>query len=471
MARLIDLFKLPFIAFFKGAKKDFLSPFWWVFLVILVLYIPFLRPWWWIFFPLFISIELKKIYLWWISWDFAYPKEKWVMLEITPPKEVLIPIKAMEDVFSVMFSPLSDISNFREIWCEGELGETPYWMSFEIMSIEGELHFLARVSSRHRKILENTLYSHYPELEIHEVSDYAKNFPQNIPNEEWDLYGEDYILGREAPYPIKTYEKFFEPQGEKISAEEKRIDPINSLLESMSGLGAGEIYWLQIILMGAFEQDEPNFKKEGEAIVAKIAKRQVKKPKTFIEEIIDDIVGVIHVLIGGVPTAASQKTGAIEGAKSERGEREMVITPGEREIITEIEKKMSKPIFRTNIRGIYIARRDSWNSAHRYVARTYMSHFSTNNLNYLRFGLVTRTKVHDIFRKRRVFFRARRMLRNAFLRFPPLFPDRRGECALLTPEELATIFHFPIKVTGTTLSTMTRVESKKGGPPPNLPIE
>jgi hypothetical protein len=41
---------------------------------------------------------------------------------------------------------------------------------------------------------------------------------------------------------------------------------------------------------------------------------------------------------------------------------------------------------------------------------------------------------------------------------------------ILNTEELATIFHFPIKVTGLVAPTMTRVESKKGGPPPNLPM-
>ena len=47
-----------------------------------------------------LQMQLKTLYLWWIDWDFSYAKAKWVILEITPPREVLAPFKAMEDVFS-----------------------------------------------------------------------------------------------------------------------------------------------------------------------------------------------------------------------------------------------------------------------------------------------------------------------------------------------------------------------------------
>lgn len=472
MPTLVELFKgyktLP--AFFREIKKDFFEPFGWIIWLIVIIYVPFLRPWWWVIFPVVLAPQLRKLYLWWVAWDFDYKSQKWVVLEIIPPKEVLVPIKAMDDVFSVTFNTFADTANFREQWCEGELDDCPYWMSYEIMSIEGNIHFLARVNTKHRKALENALYAHYPELEINEVADYAELIPHNIPNDEWDMYGEDYILAKEAPYPIKTYEEFFEPQGEKISAEEKRIDPINSLLEAMSKLKQGEYYWLQFILMGAFESDEPRFRPMGEEIVNKLARRSgPAQKKSFFGQIVNELIAAIHVMIGG-------KTETVVGedssyTTSEEGEREMVLTPGEREIMTKVERKLSKPIYRTTIRGMYIAKRENWDSSNRLAARSYMAHFSTNHLNYLRFSNATRTKVHDLFRKRRVFYRARKMLRNAIMRFPPMFPDRKSECPLLTPEELATMFHFPIKISGLVLPTLERVESKKGGPPLNLPIE
>jgi hypothetical protein len=161
----------------------------------------------------------------------------------------------------------------------------------------------------------------------------------------------------------------------------------------------------------------------------------------------------------------------LEQNKSETDEREMVLTPGEREIITEIENKMKKPAYKTNIRGVYVAKRENWNSPYSKIMRTYMGHFGTNNMNSFGFVTGARPKVHFFMRRRRAFLRARKMLRMSILRFPPFYPDRRTSCPILSSEELATLYHFPLRVSGMVAPTMQKVESKKAGPPPNLPIE
>lgn len=456
----------------KWIKKIVWDPFWWIILMAVVFWLPFLRPWWWIFAPLFLMIELKTLYLWWVAWDFEYAKTKWVILEIIPPKEILVPLKAMEDILAVMWNPLYDTANFREVWCEGELDDTPYWMSWELVSIEGRIHFYARVMLRHKAALESALYSHYPELEIQEVPDYAKNVPQSIPNEEWDLYGEEFVFatGTPAPYSIKTYEKFFEPQGEKISAEEKRIDPINSLMESMSRLGSGEQYWAQFIVSATNERYNPEFTKEAKGLMGKITRRPVKKKKTLTSEMGE----IINMVVSGPVKEGTDENATYKWAESpsasETGEREMLLTPGERETLTEIETKLKKPIFRSTVRGMYIAKRENWKSSHRVLLRSYMGHFNTSH-TVLMFDSNTRTKVHYLFRKRRVFLRARRMIRNYVLRFPAYFPDRKKNGTILSVEELATLFHFPFKISSLAFPTVERVEHRKGGPPPNLPIE
>lgn len=451
----------------KEARK-IAMPFVWVFVMAFIFWVPFLRPWWWLFAPLLLVSELKTLYLWWIDWDFAYAKTKWVVLEIIPPKEILTPLKGMEDILTTMWNPLFDGAVFREIWCEGELQEAPYWMSWEMVSIHGIIHFYARVMAGHRSVLEATLYSYYPDLEIREVSDYVKDVPNNIPNEEWDLYGEEFIETAHPAFSIKTYEKFFEPQGEKISAEEKRIDPINSLLEAMARLGEGEQYWVQFIIAAAHNKEEPTWRKEAQDIVNKIIKRQTPKKTTFFDDIILLLRGLI---IGpeqeGVGEKATYKWLTAQVSESE--ERELLLTPGERESVKEIEDKLKKPVFRATLRGMYIAKRENWFGSNRTILRSYMGHFNTSS-QILRFDSATRTKVHNLFRKRRVFYRARRMIRNAILRFPPYFPDRRSGNVLLSPEELATLFHFPVKITSLALPTVERIEHRKGGPPPNLPI-
>lgn len=454
------------------ADKIILAMLWWAIPMAIILWLPFTRPFWWVPLPFFLSIELRKLYSWWLAWDFNYGASKWVVLEIITPREILTPLKAMEDVFSTMWAPLYDEPNWRERWFDGRLGECPDWMSLEIVSIEGKLHFYARLNQNHRPSFESTLYSHYPELEIHEVQDYTKNVPQNLPNKEWNTYGENFHLKKPAPYPIKTYESFFEPQGERISAEEKRIDPMNSMLESMTKLGKGEQFWFQFIIMGTGDKYEPHFKGEVEAIISKLSKRPApKKPKTFMDEIgqmINDIIfGPKKEVVGDKVTYKW-----VRPTQSEEGtEREMVLTPGERETMTLIENKAKKPLFRTFIRGVYVAKRENWKETNKTITRVYFSHFLAKTLNYISFSVNSRPKTKYFFRKRIPLMRARRMFKNYILRLPPFFPNRRLESSILSTEELATLYHFPLKVSGTVFPTMSRVESKRSGPPPNLPIE
>ncbi len=451
---------------FSLPERIIVASLWWLFLLAIIIFVPFLRVWWWVFFPLILSVELIKLYMWWIIWDHAYANKKWVMLEIIPPKELLTPLKAMEDVFTVIWPALYSPPNFREEWCEGSPDDS---LSFEIVSVEGIIHFYMRVASSNKRAVESSLYAHYPQLEIREVFDYTQNIPSNLPNKEWDIYGEDYILAKKAPYPIRTYEKFFEPQGEKISAEEKRIDPLASLLESMSSLGAGEQFWLQFILMTPSDDEEASFKSEAKKIISKIANRPEKKKKTFIDEIFK-VLG--QIIFGPTKVGSGEKTSYewLEAEKSETGEREMVLTPGEREIMTEVENKIKKPIFKTVIRGFYLARKEKFNSAHKLLARSYFSHFLTPNMNFIKFSAVTRPKTKYFFRKRIPLNRSKSILRNFIARFTPLFPNTTRECAMLNTEELTTLFHFPFKITGMAMPSTAAIQSKKSGPPPNLPM-
>lgn len=454
-----------YLFWWDWVKKIVWDPFWWVIVFLIILWVPFLRVWWWIFLPWMLQSQLKTLYLWWLNWDYDYQKQRWVLLEITPLESTLMPLKAMEDVFAAIW-PLMDVANFRERWCDGELAYGPYWCSWELASIEGQIHFYVRVLDQHRSSIESALWGHYPDIEIKEVPDYVKLVPPTVPNEEWDMYGEDWDFDKEPQYPIKTYSTFFEPQGERISAEEKRIDPIISLLEGMSKLGSGEHYWVQFTTVPVGDTDEPDFRKEGQKIINKIAKRPEKKQVTFIQ-MLSHTFG--ELLTGPVKDGDKYSWVPLE-LDEETDELRVSLTTGEREIITEVENKLKKPLFRTNIRGVYVAKRESWKAAHRVITRSYMGHFSHAHMNGFRFKAETRPRVHFFMRKRRVFLRARKMFRNTVLRFPPLYPDRRKLCPMLSSEEMATLWHFPLRVSGGSLA-MGKIESKKAGPPPNLPME
>lgn len=458
----------PLFFWTEPLKEIFWDAFGWIFLFLIILWIPFLRIWWWIFFPLILSAKLRELYLWWIDWDFAYAKSKWKIFEIIPPRENLVPMKAMEDVFSVIW-PIWDGANWREKWCEGELDNSPFWCSWEIVSIEGKVHFYLRVLSQHITAVETALYAHYPDIEMRAASDYVNLVPPTVPNEEWNIYGEDFYLVTDPVYPLKTYEKFFEPQGEKISAEEKRMDPIISLLEGMSRLGPGEQYWMQFITIPIADSDMP-WRESAKKTIDKMAKRPVKNEMSFWEE----LVYYLKMIVVGPEKEGAGDSASYSWPKFEKneetGDRELVLTPGERELIKDMEDKVKKATYKVVLRGFYAAKRENWRPSHRVLARSYFSHFTQQNGNRLSFVGETRPKVHYIMRKRRAFIRARKMFKNAVLRFTPDFPNREKFCAILSTEELATLFHLPLRTTGMLAPSLTTVDSKKGGPPPNLPI-
>ena len=397
----------------------------------------------------------KYFYLWWIHWEVWYKEMTWIMLEIVPPSEILKPHRAMEDFYNVLWH-IIDAPNWREVWCEGELVNGPFWYSVEIASFEGEIHFYLRIVREHRAAFESQLHAHYPDAEILEVEDYTKKAPKNVPSKDYEMYGEDFVLAAPDPYPIKTY-KYFEIKPEETE-EERRVDPLLSLLESMAKLGKGEQLWLQMIVAPITNDDVP-WVSQGKGIIEELTGRKVpQKSKSIVSEAFNLVV---H---DKMPFEQDKKEESIIPT-------EMKLTPGERETVYAVEQKIAKLGFRTCIRSIYITHRGAYFSPNGKIPRTYFVHFSTQDMNYIRFWGKTRPKIHYFFRKRRVYARKRAILRKYISRFPPLFPKRTGPGTMvLNAEELATIFHLPGKA-ALLPPGVPRTSARSGVPPASIPFD
>lgn len=400
----------------------------------------FFKIWWWVFPPLILFWPAKYFYLWWRHWEIWFKKQKWVFLEIKPPKEIVKPIKAMEHIFQSLWGPLVDQKNLVEKWIKGEM-EMYLGTSFEIVSLGGEIHFYIRCLKEHQSLIESAIYSQYPDTEISQAEDYTKFVPQDIPNEEWDMYGLDLKFLREDYYPIRTYSAFFEERGELIK-EEKRIDPMAKLIERLSVLKPGEQYWMQIIIRPITPNEHPWVKRAKEKI-NKIVGRVKPKPSLF-----------------GKPPEK----------KEEILPPALRITRGEEEIVKAIEDKIKKNSYETTIRGIYLAKRDVFNPHNKYIAEGYGSEFGTQHLNSLLKWGKTKTKAEKFwFGQRRVYVKKRKMFRNYVRRLSPFFPRRPAQGTMvLNTEELATLYHFAEKAPAT---VPTRIEARKGEPPLHLPTE
>lgn len=429
-----------------------------------------LKNWWWVITPWILYYPVTFLYLWWINWDIWNARKKWILLEIKPPREVLKPYKAMEDVFLALWYVI-DSPNWREKWCEG-MPLSPAWFSVEIVSLGGEVHFYLRIEEGWKTTFESALYAQFPDIEISVAEDYTKNVPHDIPNEDWDLYGEDFYLMKPDPYPIKTYSLFFEEKPE-ILKEEKRIDPMNSLLEWMAKLQKGEQVWIQIVCTPITEAIVP-FIAEGRKIADKIARRPT--PKTVPKRpLISDIADVL--IYGKVPEAEKKPT------EAEIIPPEMKLTPGEKRVLTAIENKIAKYAYKVFIRTVYIYKKDEPHTYSNYkICRSYLGHFADADLNGFKYWGPTRVRIHYWARKTRLYLRKRKIFKWYIERVPSLFPrlsgrplfpfgPAKGKCwMVLNVEELATIFHFPI--TAAPLPPeVPRVEAKRGGPPPELPVE
>lgn len=423
----------------------------------------FLKSWWWFFLFLILIRPFLYLWLWWRNEIWLTKEYKPIMLEVKIPKEVVKPIRAMENVMAAIHGVVYHPPDWWEKWIDGQLQTG---VSFEIVSIEGEIHFYIRFNAPYRDGVEAAIYSQYPEAEITQVDDYTKKIPKDIPNKEWDLWSTDYILIKPYPYPIKTYQKF---ETEQEREPEKIVDPVANLLEGLSKIKPGEQFWLQIRATPLSEPDKNpfygGFLKEGKKIIDSFAKRPEKpKPKPLLQEATEILI------TGKVPTEKPKEEEFIAP--------ELRMTPGEKEIVSAIENKISKPVFACGIRFVYLGKRDVFFKANFRLGFNFFNCYATANLNALYPWGATLTKIHkswflplNLIRARRHYLRCRRMLRKYCDREPTLFPRTKDDKSvfILNTEELASLWHFPswrvAPVPG-----LPRVEAKKV-PPPTLPIE
>ncbi|MFH1820309.1 MAG: hypothetical protein ABH805_00050 [Candidatus Nealsonbacteria bacterium] len=423
-----------------------------------------IKNWWWVFLPFIITPRFLFFWRWWRmeTWMFAQKK---ILLEIKMPKEVLKPIRAMEQVFYSLWGNLFDPADWWEHWFEGKCNDT---LQLEIASLGGEPHFYIRCSEPRRNAIESSVYAQYPEAEISVVEDYTKLVPNSLPNKDWELWGTDYRLIKPDVYPILTYSKFFEEKPD-TPKEEKRIDPVANLLEGMSTFRPGEYLWIQFEIKAISNTkkatDGEPYYDEGRKIADELAKRPKKAaPKSILGDAVNEVI------TGQLPGVEEKKELSLESIYPP----ELRLTPGEKDIVTAVENKITKRMFSCYARFIYLAKRDLYLGAAKAIPFGFLHQFAAENLNQLIPLPRTLTKIKkypilNLLRVRRLYRKKRRLFFRYINRWDPFFPKPGGRF-LLNAEELATIYHFPGR-TSAGAPSVSRVESKRGEAPAGLPLE
>lgn len=407
---------------------------------------------WWVIVPLGLFFIWREFWIWGLNrlWKKSI---QWTLLEIKIPRNILKTPKAMENVFSALHAMYIKPIDFEDTYFKGE---GLFWFTCELVGYAGGVNFYIRCPKRFRNLVESVIYSEYPDAELSEVEDYTELMPEILPNDIYDLWGNDFILSKPNPYPIRTYE-FFE-----ANVDEQRLDPVSAITEVMSRLKEGEAIWLQYLIKPVSDE----WKKEGEELRDKIMQRKRERVPGALESFVSGLVQFFKNL-----SLASIEHPVWPG--SEKKEREFKITeflsPGERNVLEGIENKISKLGFETAIRFVYIDRKDSFSPANISAVNGAFKQFNTLDMNGFRSLRDTITFVtsrwlttESWFRESKVYIKKRLIYDMYRLRwFPP-------KASVLNTEELATIFHFPLVTVEAPL--LRRLETRKGEPPSNLPI-
>lgn len=369
---------------------------------------------------------------------------EWIFLELKFPSQIEKSPKAMEQVLATIHNLWNGPGDIIESYWDGQV---TLWHSLEIVSLQGEIHFLMRIPKKFQKIIEGNLYAHYPTIEIQETEDYMTRFPETYAElklQNYEAWGAELVLDKPDAYPIRTYTAF-----ENLE-ESMALDPISGLLEVLSRVSPGENMMIQMLI----RPTKDGWKKEGEKIIEELRNKGVKK---------------------------------VAGPQGESTDRPMR-TPGETDVIKAVENNLSKVGFETLIRFIYVAHESKFSPdfARRGVTSSFNQYGAQNLNSFRRNSKITTdtrwTYFPFFFSKQRAEARKHRIYAAYRVRMMPE-PNITGKLLnlhilnfnisqrvfVLNTEEIATLYHPPTQIV-LTGQILKHIPSKKLGPPSGLPI-
>jgi hypothetical protein len=409
----------------------------------------------WLVFLLFF---IYGLYLVWLNGRRQKFSKKWqhVLLAIDIPRNNEQTPKAVESIFIALAGAQTN-PNYKDKYWIGKVQES---FSFEIVSLEGYIQFLVRTPAHFRDLIEAAVYAQYPDAEITEVEDYARPFSGlRFPSEKYNLWGSDFILTKDYPYPIRTYPEFEFPLTGVF------LDPMAGMLESLSRFGPGEQLWLQFVITPPSGWDD-----KAKKVVKDIVGEKYAKSPRFIDYItspIEGIMGWVQQFIIQLTSSGTVAPGS--PVKKDEGMPNMMrLTPGDRTLLEKIQQKLSKHPFRVKIRMVYLAEHTIFNRG-RGIAGVIsaIQQYNTSNANGLKPGKRSRTAADYFNIQKRVAERQNKILRHYVNRDNSSGDSMKN--MMLNCEELASLWHFPVITVKA--AQVEKVQSKKIAPPTRLPYE
>lgn len=370
--------------------------------------------------------------------------QKYVLLEIKPPRNIVKTPLAMEAFLSTLHLGPGE-GTWYVRWMKGAV--RPWW-SLEIASFEGKVHFFIWTRAGFRRMIETQIYAQYPGAQVTEAPDYTRLI--SAKTEEFGIWGCDFKHGAEAPIPIKTYVEY---GLDKVQKEPEQVDPLANLIEFMGSAGKGEYIWLQMVFR----------MHKGE----KYGNKKNKKGKQYTwideaKELVDEI-------------RKATRDPYVDPATGEERPGFPNPTKGQSEKIAAIERNISKQGFDVGMRCIYLAREGHFNPIVISQMNALFNPFNSKGWNSIDASAWLRDfddypwelgadKLKNKYRKLLVEAYRRRQ----FFFEPFSFGIAPKDIMVMSTEELATVFHIPSRAVET--PGLERIQSATSEAPPNLPV-
>ncbi len=463
-------------SFLDSAEEGIKNSWHWI-LALVILFLLFEYGWIYSFVRGILSLA-AVIYLGklaWIMWVHYIQQDfisgiKYVLLEITPPREVLRSPQAMELFISNALYHFSYKGGKEEYW----QGAVWFWFSLEIASIGGIVHFYVRTPSRIQGLIETQMYAQYPQSQVKLVEDYTLAIDEITPESKWNAWGCEFNLLKPEAYSIRTYIDY---GLDKDPDEEYKVDPISPVIELFGSIAKDEQMWVQFVVTPSRKMYHTKGTMFGKHDWVEQSREETKK-------LLDPYTRIFRPESpGGKPTKGVYMPSYLQPT------------------VERMSKKRDKLGFETGVRIMYVTTKERMppgtrtnNSRDiRLIFRSYQNP-SVNGFN--RTNATQGDRYGGLFpsSKETVMMLANRMLHEyrerAFFHLPlrhHLFSQHiwdwpipgaltlssiikayvHHETFVLNAEELATIWHFPGQIMR--VPTLERIESKEASPPTNLP--
>jgi hypothetical protein len=303
-----------------------------------------------------------------------------------------------------------------------------------MVSMSGDVRFYIRTQEGFARLIETQLYSQYPGVVIEREDDYTDEVFYE--SSKFDWFGAEYKLEKADPYPIRTYVDYGLLDEDK---PELQIDPLSPTIEFLSSVPRGFQAWIQIIV--------------------KAHKKEAKKAGTFFG--VED----------SWQEAAKKEVAAVRDRNKVKGkdgepDKEGKVSKRQEFVIESIERSVAKYGFDTTIRTISIFPDGAMDAEKGFMKAGLGGAFRQfNSLELNGFKSAKSTSVDYPWQDwggKKLAKMKKKMIE--------AYRDRKftDEPFVLNTEELATIFHLPSS--SVSAPTFGRVQSRRGDPPPNLPI-